>query len=60
MSFPLFVNSIANVLWIILRMRNIFYMPSIRSNDYYYPGFVLVYYTLTDLVPIGWLAILHE
>ena len=60
MAFPLFTNSIVNIFYIALRLRIVLNTGSIKENDYYYPIFMLVYYTVTDLVPIGSLIILQH
>ena len=60
MAFPLFTNSIVNIFYIALRLRNTLNTESIKANDYFYPTFILIYYTITDLVPIGSLIILQR
>ena len=64
-SGPLISRSVFNIVWILFDLRNILVLTSVKENDFKYPIYNLIYFILTDLLPMAaqiiWIktAIIH-
>lgn len=52
-SIPLVSRGIFNIFWIVFDLRDKLIIHSIHENDFRFPLYMITYYTLADLLPMG-------
>ena len=52
-SLPLVLRGLFNIFWVVLDLRHTLIITSIRENNFSFPTYMLIYYTLGDLLPMG-------